>query len=447
MAPKKEIDVSSFVYVDVHWESNGKRAQKWRRLKIEDVGAFQQENSNFNVFATIQQFKNPVHTSPELAYMPFYFDLDSNLSFQDLLDRNLINFEDPDMPALSAEELQNIKNYREMQIDIPGLKPLEKKMKTVVWHGNLNNSRADAMKIIEFFKVELALPDDDVRVFFSGKKGFHILVNPVALGIKPSTELNHVFKYMALFLREKLQLNTLDYKSIYSSRRMLRLPNSLHQGSRLFKIELTHTELEMPIQELKELASHPRDMEKDHQPQESEIAREWFENMTRSYAASERAKNTKIEVKDEILASMQDYAVCVQDILDNGIKKSGDRNAATMALASYFKDIATPMEQTEQILVEWAMKIPDDMTSAEGNTRKPSTITAIRTIYNSDTYHFGCPFIRSLHGERQGMKYDPVPCAGRICPLHDDHRIETEPAQKLHLSESTPVKKYRSIVW
>lgn len=436
MAPKKELDVTKFCYVDVHWENNGKRAQKWKRIKIEEIGTFQQENSNFNVFATIQQFKNPVHTSPELAYMPFYFDLDSNNGLVELLDKGRIDFEDPDIPPLTAEEIQHIKNYRDMQISIPNVKTLEKKLKLPVWNGNLNNSREDALKILDFLKKELTLPEEDVRVFFSGKKGFHILVNPVALGVRPSTELHHIFKYTALFLREKLQLETLDYKSIYSSRRMLRLPNSLHQGSRLFKVELSHEELTIPIRQLTELASQPRESIEEHQSQENDVAREWYENLINGYNASERAKNVKIEIKDDVLVSMKDYPVCVRDILDNGIKKSGDRNAATMALTSYFKDIGTPMNQTENILVDWAMKIPDDMTSAEGNTRKASTITAIRTIYNSDMYHFGCPFIRSLHGERRGMKYDPVPCAGRICPLHDDHRIETEPAQKLHLSET-----------
>lgn len=438
---KTEVDESQFIYVDVHWEdgSTNKRSAKWRRLRLEDVDKFQQENSNYNVFQTIQRFKNPVHTNPEVSYAPFYFDFDSSDPLLKLIENGDIVLESLEN-SLDPGDYIHLSNHINfgMPLESSIVKKIERKLKNEIWDINLDKSRVDVKKVVSFFKDSLALSEDDIHVYFSGKKGFHVLIEPVAIGVKPSIELQHIFKYIALFLMQELQLSTLDYKSIYSSRRMLRLVNSIHQGSRLFKVEITHAELETSVENIKNIAKQPRTSLKapDYVAQARSVAVEWYEKFNQAFQASAKAKNKKIEIKDTEIAKMDNYPICVQDILDNSIKKSGDRNAATMALASYFKDSGVSLEDAESILVEWADKIPDDMTSSVGNIRKSSTITAIKTIYGSDNYHFACPFIRSLHGERKGSKYDPVKCGGRVCPLHDDFRMDNEPAEKVHLSET-----------
>jgi hypothetical protein len=260
-------------------------------------------------------------------------------------------------------------------------------------------SRSDAIKLTTFFKEEFAINPEDVRVYFSGKKGFHVLVNPEVLGVEPHTELNLIFKFIALYLLQRLKLEALDYGSIYSSRRMLRLLGSIHQGSRLFKISLTHEELQLPVNEIRALAKTPRgELYPEWSNQLNDASHDWFLKKKQEWEDAEKAKASQVIVKDKLLTEMDSYPLCVQDILDNGIKKSGDRNKATMALAGYFKDIGTPIKETEGILVEWALKLSDDLTSANGNVRKLSTLTAVRTIYEDDKYHFACPFIRSLHG-------------------------------------------------
>lgn len=430
--------LSQFCFVDVHWEDlvNKSRSPKWRRIRIEEVPTFQQENMNYNVFKTIQYFKNPVHTSPEASYMPFYFDLDSSESFLTILKSEEIKIDDISS-QLSKEEILHINNFVNMDIDLDKQleDKLEKQFKDYVWGLNLNKSKADAIKIVKFFRDNLGLPENDIEVFFSGKKGFHILINPVCLGIEPHSELHKIFKFIALYLLEFLKLDTLDYASIYSVRRMLRLENSIHQSSKLFKIRLNHEELEFDIEEIKNLAKAPREIESSPSDQAHEVASIWYKKRVVEWEESSKAKNKPI-IKDTILTEMEDYPVCVQDILDSGIKKSGDRNKATMALASYFKDIGTSMDETEKILYTWVDKLPDSLTSSSKAIRRASTATAIRTIYNDDKYHFACPFIKSLHGERKGKKYEAIKCAGRNCPLNEDHIIDKEEAVKVHLSDT-----------
>ncbi len=438
--PKKKKDknavLTQFIYVDVHWEDpkNKKRSSKWRRIKEEEVSAFQQENLNYNVFSTIQKFRNPVHTSPEPSYMPLYFDLDSNSSFIDLLKTENINLNNY---KFTPEEKTIIENYINMDIELEQefINSIEEKFKDYIWGLNLDKSKGDAIKLIEFFHKNLSLSENDVQVFFSGKKGFHILINPISLGIEPHNELHKIFKFIALHLLEFLKLETLDYSSIYSVRRMLRLENSIHQSSKLFKVRLTHKELKLNIEEIKELAKSPRVLEDGYSAEENEIARIWYQKRTKEWEDSLRANNKPV-LKDEILSEMENYPLCVQDIMDNGLKKAGDRNKATMALASYFKDIGTSIGDTEQVLVDWVNKIPDNMTSSPKAVRQASTMTAIKTIYGDEKYHFACPFIKSLHGERKGKDYDSVKCAGRSCPLNEDHIIDKEEAVKVHLSDT-----------
>lgn len=78
------------------------------------------------------------------------------------------------------------------------------------------------------------IPEDSILVFFTGKKGFHIECEPIALGINPSNNLYNIFRFIATTLKEKLHLTSIDF-SVYDQRRMWRLQGSAHQETGLFK--------------------------------------------------------------------------------------------------------------------------------------------------------------------------------------------------------------------
>ena len=78
------------------------------------------------------------------------------------------------------------------------------------------------------------IPKQSVLVYFTGKKGFHIECEPVALGINPNNRLPKVFRYIATKLKKQLDLVSLDF-SVYDLRRMWRLPGSKHQSTGLYK--------------------------------------------------------------------------------------------------------------------------------------------------------------------------------------------------------------------
>jgi hypothetical protein len=78
------------------------------------------------------------------------------------------------------------------------------------------------------------IPAEAIVVYFTGKKGFHIECEPVALGINPSNSLPKVFRFIANNIKESLGLVNIDF-SVYDLRRMWRLPGSKHQETGLYK--------------------------------------------------------------------------------------------------------------------------------------------------------------------------------------------------------------------
>lgn len=93
-------------------------------------------------------------------------------------------------------------------------------------------SYADAINLYQY--LIKYIPEDSVLVYFTGKKGFHIECEAIALGVNPSNNLPNIFRFIAQSLKEKLSLQNLDF-SVYDSRRMWRLTGSRHQDTLLYK--------------------------------------------------------------------------------------------------------------------------------------------------------------------------------------------------------------------
>lgn len=120
----------------------------------------------------------------------------------------------------------------------------------------LGSARKLAYTLTEFFDVD----PRQIRYFFSGAKGFHLLIPTLLFGqIEPSPMLPGAFRETALHLAS-VAGEQID-SAIYDVNRLFRLPNSQHAGSGLWKIELSHDELtELDVGRIQYLAQiGPRD--------------------------------------------------------------------------------------------------------------------------------------------------------------------------------------------
>lgn len=405
MSETKEPKNAEFKYVDFWYTTaDGSANTGWQRIEYKDIPKYQQDTaSNFNCFATIQRFALKVKTKGEAYLSPLFFDLDY-----------------ADNPALTLSE---------------------------------------ARRIVNFFTEELDLKESDIQVFFSGSKGFHIIVSSVALGIEPRADLHKIFKHIAGYLRYRLSetktittdtgeetTETLSMMSIdpvvYTSYRMIRLPNSIHQKTKLCKTELTTQELHLlSFDQIKGMADRkdtgPRILDKGKssralRPKASAFYKDKLKEYEQAAATSKDRFNNETYFFDK-----ENPPACVQDILKGGWKKEGDRNNATVQLACYFKDSGHTKEETLTILEEWVTK----HTSAKGNysvsQRVANTRSVIDAVFSKENeYKFGCAFIRSLHGEKQPgtQDYDRVACAQELCPCLKQNNSPDEIPVPMHLA-------------
>jgi hypothetical protein len=150
--------------------------------------------------------------------------------------------------------------------------------------GDIDKSHHEAKNLYVHLCREL--PSEIIRIYFTGSKGFHIEVEAYALGISPSTELPVVFRYIASKLQEELNLTTLDF-GVYDSRRMWRLPDSRHQKSGLFKVELLEGDLFSSSSTIIDIASGPRGL--FDPPIDFDVrANEWYKNWVSRYEGDKK---------------------------------------------------------------------------------------------------------------------------------------------------------------
>jgi hypothetical protein len=112
---------------------------------------------------------------------------------------------------------------------------------------------------------------DDIRLWFSGNKGFSIIISTDEIRSLPMSydtastpgKIGKVEKIAAALFDRYLTWDT----AVYDKTRIWRIPNSQHEKSGLFKIPLLVSEiLEMPIPDIRELAKKQRTIKDAYKP-------------------------------------------------------------------------------------------------------------------------------------------------------------------------------------
>lgn len=402
---KKKLTTSDYKHVDAYYtDKETGVSSAWKRIDSADVQSWQQQTAyNFNCFASIQRFASSSKEDDEAFIAPLYFDLDYET--------------DPEV------------------------------------------SKLEAVKLVDFFINELDCEPTDIWTYFSGSKGFHVLVSSTALDIQPSNTLHKAMKHVAGYLRYRLgdtvigdnqeeqlePMKALDLV-VYGKKRMLRLPNSIHAKTNLYKVELTIDELrKLTLDQIKGIASQPRrgagytNEERAANMKVRSAAAHFFRDKYKEWEEAAATAGNRYD-KEQFTFEKGNHPECVKDILAGGWKKEGDRNNATVQLACYLKDAGYEKEETGTILGGWVLKFTSADTEYQKQQRVSNTKNVVESVYSGDgSYKFGCAFIRSLHGERApGSKdYERVPCSGALCPclVNNTEQAEDEAAD-LHLAHT-----------
>ena len=216
---------------------------------------------------------------------------------------------------------------------------------------NPDKARKEAVSVVRKLVQDYGIPEENIRIAFSGMKGISITVNHNIFNATSSAWLPLIWKGIVQELISELNLKTAD-KSIYERRRLWRLLNSRHQKSGLYKISLTPVELEnLTIDKIKKMAHKPRELGINEQAQPVAKAQELFEKHKAKVEKwlEERKKSfNKTELETAI-----DDPPCVKKRLDIGAK-TGSRNSVLFQLAVYYADKGVSEPEIVRIGYEFA---------------------------------------------------------------------------------------------
>lgn len=203
---------------------------------------------------------------------------------------------------------------------------------------NIDNARRDATEMMTRL-TNLGLKENDIQIYFSGNKGFHLVISLDTFYSK--AEIKNMIKHVSD------GLETLDTQ-VYDEARLFRCPLSYNKKSNLYKIPLTSAELtdvNNSMENIKDLAA-TQDVENNlklmttfnasvslpdallFEEIEAEIhAKEKYEDLPIEFAQSDKPN---FENKPKHLTDAK-YA------LQEGFFEPGERNHAYMILAATYR--------------------------------------------------------------------------------------------------------------
>ena len=258
---------------------------------------------------------------------------------------------------------------------------------------NFENVRQDVIKTFSYLKIIYHIPENLLRVYFSGNKGIHLIVPAEILGISPMLLLNGVFKHIATCISAYTPHKTLDLK-IYDNKRMFRIPNTIHEKSRLYKIPLTAQEVRtLSEDEIRLMAKQPRQLEFAKNYTTNNIAIQQFQKDIKEYYQID--KNSK---KDRRFKSKYNFTPpCIKYILENGASE-GTRNITIACLSGFCKNSGKSLNETIDFILEW-----------NSNNIKPTgeyeLKRTVKSIFLGDKL-YGCSTLSTISV-----------CDASICPL------------------------------
>lgn len=253
---------------------------------------------------------------------------------------------------------------------------------------NFDKLKRDLALVLRQIKVLLKLTDKEIEIYFSGSKGFHIMVDSKVLGLKPSKNLNEMYKLIATKLKAYTILKCVDTR-IYDKKRLFRITNTINSKTGLYKVPISYNKVkDMTYEDMKEYASSKKpNMPKIYK--KNVDANEAFFNLIEQIKEEER-RTINHKAAREIMEK-RELLPCVKYILQNGALKGG-RNNLTMALASSLFQVGKDYEECLDIVNSWNTRKNDPPLS-----QREITLTVNSAYRNTqDGRKYGCSAFKDL---------------------------------------------------
>lgn len=259
--------------------------------------------------------------------------------------------------------------------------------------------KKDLVSIVTYLEQNYGIPSNYIKFYFTGKKGFHLLIPSQVFDLRPDKNLNTYYKEIAKELNLATITNLIDTK-IYDKKRLLRLPNSINGKTGLYKVPVTYSQiLSFSFEKMKEYATSPKpNIIVTVEPCEKAINR--LKQIKETIEKPKVNQNRKpIEIID--INEIKNLPDCIVEILKNGAVE-GNRNNTTIILASAFLQQGASYQDTLDLVTEW-----NERTNTPALPESEINIT-VASAYQQvqDGKRYGCTSIKECDL-----------CVGRACRL------------------------------
>lgn len=211
-------------------------------------------------------------------------------------------------------------------------------------HVGFEEVRADVIKVISMIKVVFKIDYNDMMFYFSGRKGIHLIIPAEIFGIEPDKDLHLLYKYIVSQFKEYTKYKTVDTQ-VYHRRAMLRLSESIHEKTGLYKIRITLDEL-LKSENIQELAKEVRKIEN----------RKPILNSNAKQAILRYKENMVFDMKKQKIVSYDSILdfdpPCIKHLLSTTISQ-GERNYTATVIASHFRSRGYSNSEAEKLLMNW----------------------------------------------------------------------------------------------
>lgn len=236
------------------------------------------------------------------------------------------------------------------------------------------------------------IPPAALHIYFSGAKGFHVQVDARVFGrVAPAVDLHRVFSHLRLEVARHLpELPEARFDlSIGDKVRLLRLPNSRHSQSGLFKVPLSLDELQrLSPAEIRQLAQTPRPLTRTsyagllpRQPVRSVPAAVQLMRRARQRARRHRPHPYRFPAPPP---SLEESLCPARQAMLAGDVPVGLRNNVAIRLASALRRAGYDHDLTRQLLLDWNRRLSQPLPERE-------VLSVIRSAFARPfPYNYGC---------------------------------------------------------
>ncbi len=285
-------------------------------------------------------------------------------------------------------------------------------------------SQTDAQEVIIRLQNAGIVPEQHVKVYFSGNKGFHIEV-PLATEI-PSEDMKNICKNICSGLK------TFD-PVIYNTTRIIRVVDTQHQASGLYKIQLDPSDLwELTLDQIKEKAKTITDKAYESTPLQDVTLLDRFKAPTKF-----KPVQVVTSVDDDGIRGLQeiDFTMCPKTrprcihALEQGIMVpgQGERSALYLRIAAYYRNQGFNKEGAYNLLKSVARLNSRLYPDAEPYTKAELWNNVIGSSYSKDSAWKPVPGASGTDPENELLKkYCDVigKYTNKPCCLHSEVQID-----------------------